>query len=203
MTHTVGLHRRLREATQRLHQELERAIDIENQISSHRRYAAYLTRLWLLYSSTEDALRSIDFRPLGFDYRMQRRSQLIENDLSTFGFDSAALRDVPRLHAPVGNAIESALGCVYVLEGSALGARALASRVEARLGLSKSHGASFFCGYGEEGRSIWRPLLASLDAIDPYSPQAEQVIESAKDTFLFFQRWLPECRDETTSAAVA
>ncbi|MBS0252216.1 MAG: biliverdin-producing heme oxygenase [Proteobacteria bacterium] len=203
MTNIMTLHSRLRQETRILHEDLERAVQIDEQISTRGRYAAYLVRLWALYAAAEKSLRPIDFSPLGFDYSDRRRSELIESDLRTLGIDPLTLDRGMNLEAPLNRTIESGLGCVYVLEGSALGARAMAPTVEARLGLTKTHGAEFFWGYGEGGKLLWRTFLASVNAIDPFSVRAEQVVESAKATFLFFQRWLPECREKITSSAVA
>lgn len=203
MADVVTLHSRLRQETRILHEDLERAVQIDNQISSRDRYAGYLVRLWALYSAAEKSLSLIDFSPLGFDYSDRRRSELIASDLRNLGINPFMLNQGMNLEAPQNRTIESGLGCVYVLEGSALGARAMAPAVEARLGLTKTHGAEFFWGYGEGGKPLWRTFLASVNAIDPFSAPAEQVVESAKATFLFFLHSLPECREKLTSSAVA
>lgn len=186
MTGVMALHKRLREETRTLHEDLEHAVAIDEQISSRTRYCAYLARLWALYSAAESALGSHDFSALGFNYGACRRSQLIESDLSDIGVDLVNLRNAIRPKAPALPTIEHALGCIYVLEGSALGARAMAPEVETKLGLTGTYGAKFFWGYGEEGKPIWRAVLASINAIDPVSSEAERVIQSAQATFLFF-----------------
>ncbi len=202
MTDVITLHSRLRQETRALHEDLESVVKIDDQISSHQRYTAYLARLWALYAASEKALSAIDFRPLGFDYGDRRRSELIAFDLETLGIDQSTLHCEKRLEAPLKRTLECGLGCIYVLEGSALGARAMAPLVEAKLGLTKTRGATFFWGYGEEGKPLWRIFLNSLNAIDPTSPEADKVVESAQSTFLFFRRWLPECREERTPSVV-
>jgi len=203
MTGAVSLHSRLREATRTLHDDLERAVDIDYQISSRARYIAYLMRLRAIYLAVEIALDPIDFKPLGFECGNRRRSELIASDLKTLVGEPVSLRDEISLEPHRINTIEAGLGSMYVLEGSALGARAIAPLVEERLGLTRTLGAKFFWGYGEAGKPAWRAFLAAIDAIEPYSVQAEQVIESAEQTFLFFRRWLPECSEGRTFTTVA
>ena len=73
-----------------------------------------------------------------------------------------------RLQLPT---VEAALGYVYVIEGSAIGARAILPEITAALGFDAGRGASFFGGL-KEGKHVWQGCLAALDAIDCDAPDA-------------------------------
>ena len=197
------LHARLRESTRVLHEDLERAVNIDDQISSRPRYNAYLMRLWSLHRATEDALSSFDFTPFGFEHRTCLRSRLLENDLRDLGVGLRALHDLPHRTPPVLASIEAGLGCIYVVEGSAFGAKAILPQIQRRLGLTAEHGASFFVGFGEPSKYLWRAFLNALNEIDPASLEATRVTEAAEEIFQFFHCWLPERPIEITPPAVA
>lgn len=201
--HADNLHGLLREATRSQHEDLERAVDIGKEISSRSRYIAYLARLWRVHTATEQALARIDFTPIGFDYSRRLRSRFIENDLYDLGFATKELKRLASVPAPELPTLEAGLGCVYVVEGSALGARAILPQIRSALGLTPECGASFFIGFGEEGKPLWRACLEVLNAIDPHSPAARNVLDAATATFAMFQRWLPARPAEATSPVVA
>jgi heme oxygenase len=182
----ANLHERLREATRALHEELERVVGISERIATRANYAAYLVELWTLYTSAESALASLDFAPYGFDYPSPYRSQLLEADLGFFGFSPSRLADLPLPLAPRLDGVAAGLGCVYVLEGSAKGARAILPEIIAALGLDAARGATFFHGFGLDTRRRWQACLAAINGIDPYSRQADSAVEAAVETFEMF-----------------
>jgi heme oxygenase len=185
-----NLHERLRRDTRASHDELERAVDIGEQIATRERYRVYISRLWGLHMAAETALAAFDFRPLGFAYPVPYRSRLLADDLVNVGVRLKHLRLSPLPQAPIFNGIAAALGGVYVIEGSAKGARAILPRIAASLGFDAHHGASFFAGFGRETAALWHACLAAINAIAPTSPHADQSVEAAKATFAMFRRGL-------------
>jgi heme oxygenase len=193
------LHERLRAETRELHEDLEAAVDIERELASVHRYAAYLGRLWSLHASIERAMAQFDFSPLGFEYR-RCRSRDLEADMTHLG-----IKVRPGEIAPPParvQCLDSALGCIYVVEGSALGARAILPLIKARLGLTPRAGASFFVGFDEEGKAVWRACLAALQGIEGDGARADRVIAGAVSTFLTFRQWLPARLTSSSEAPV-
>ena len=184
----ANLHERLREATRALHDELERAVGVSERIVTRASYTAYLAELWTLYAAAENALDALDFAPYGFDYPAPYRSRLLEADLAFLGVSPNLLADLPLPPTPRLDVIAAGLGCVYVLEGSAKGARAILPEISAALGLDAARGATFFNGFGLETRRMWQACLVAINAIDPHSPQAERAVEAAVETFAMFLR---------------
>lgn len=185
----LTLHQRLRAETRQHHETLETAVAVERQIETLERYTAYLSRLWLIHHALELQFARWDASALGFDYRDRSRARMLAADLAALGADQ------PRAAGPQVGAFKSAqhaLGAIYVVEGSSLGARAILPSIEQSLGLDTTSGASFFEGFGAEGKPLWRACLAAIDAIDPHTAAADRVVAGAQATFDLYLDSLPE-----------
>lgn len=79
-----------------------------------------------------------------------------------------------------------ALGILYVLEGSAFGARILTPRASA-LGMSANFGANYL-SLQVSTPGAWKMFLAVLEAAEFDRTQEEVCIEEAMDTFARFER---------------
>ncbi|MDH0302150.1 MULTISPECIES: biliverdin-producing heme oxygenase [unclassified Pseudomonas] len=88
----------------------------------------------------------------------------------------------------------SALGVMYVLEGSTLGGQVLKRAMAERLGIDGDTGAAFLDVYGPLTGAHWRGFLARLTAA-PYSERAQtRSVQAAVATFACFEQWLDERR---------
>lgn len=190
-----NLHGRLRAATRPLHAELELAVKIDERIRTRASYIDHLVRLFGLHVSAEIALQALNFTPLGFAYPSPYRSRLLAADLAELGVPPQALRRLSLPPAPRLETIPAGLGCIYVLEGSAKGARAILPEIAAALSLDGEKGATFFNGYGQETKLMWQALLSALNRIEPFSEEGRQAVEAALDTFRMFRRGLAVASD--------
>lgn len=190
-----NLHGRLRAATRPLHAELELAVKIGERIRTRESYIDYLVRLFGLHVSAEIALQALNFTPLGFAYPSPYRSRLLAADLTELGVPPQALSSLALPPAPRLGTIPAGLGCIYVLEGSAKGARAILPEIAAALSLDPEKGATFFNGYGQETKLMWQALLSVLNRIEPSSEEGRQAVEAALETFGMFRRGLAFASD--------
>jgi heme oxygenase len=202
---TGSLYERLRAATQPLHGELEEAVDIAERLKSREGYARHLVGLYRAHAAIEAALQALDFSPFGFVYPCPYRSALLEDDLVVLGYPADALRRVEPPQPPQLKTIPAGLGCLYVVEGSAKGARAILPAISSSLGLDAKRGASFFYGFGRETGKLWRGCMSAIDTIDARSPQADCAVDAAIDTFNMFREVLvrPQGRDAPASLETA
>lgn len=191
----VNLHERLRAATRPLHAELELAVKIGERIRTRASYIDHLVRLFGLHVSAEIALQALNFTALGFAYPSPYRSRLLAADLAELGVPPQALRRLSLPPAPRLATIPAGLGCIYVLEGSAKGARAILPEITAALSLDARRGATFFNGYGQETKHVWQALLSALNRIEPSSEEGHQAVEAALETFRMFRRGLTVASD--------
>ena len=196
------LRERLRTSTRALHDDLERVVDIDRRIATKREYRAHLLRLWALHTAIERTTERFDFAPLGFDYRGPHRSALLERDLEDLGIVSGALSALHLPDAPVWETSHAALGALYVVEGSAKGARAILPIIRARLGYRPEHGAAYFFGFGAETATLWRAIVTAINCIEPDSGAGESACGGARATFALFHHWLDPARTDPLEDAI-
>ena len=75
-----------------------------------------------------------------------------------------------------------------MFEGATLGGQVIGRNLNTALNVGATNGASFFAGYGNETRAMWKGFSEHLDrsaALD-----TETVIASAVDTFEKLRSWL-------------
>lgn len=184
------LRERLRHSTRAAHDALERAVRIGDRIATRAGYVGHLEQLFVLHSAAERGLDRFDFTPLGFTYRWPNRSALLAADLLALGVPAVRLRTLNFPDAPQLGGMAGALGSLYVLEGSAKGARAILPSISASLGLDAVSGASFFSGFGAETKRVWQSCVAAINAIDPDSADGDRAVAGALATFAMFHQGL-------------
>jgi heme oxygenase len=191
-----SLHERLRAATRPLHEELEQAVRIGERLETRAGYVSHLLQLWRLHTSVETALLDLDFSPAGFVYPFPYRAALLEADLAFLGMSSTRLTTLPLPPAPGLSSLAAGLGCIYVVEGSAKGARAILPDIKAAFGFDSEGGAAFFSGRGQEGKLLWRAFLDAIADIPPGSEDADHAVHAAQATFAMFRAGLVEPSQE-------
>lgn len=185
-----SLYERLRAATRPLHDELERSVNIGERLASRAKYVDYLMRLWRLHVAAEKSLQELDLEAIGFVYPYPYRSALLEDDLAHLGVSRKALASLV-LPAPLClDTVPAGLGCLYVVEGSAKGARAILPEIKRSLGLDRGRGATFFYGFGRETGQLWRTLLDAIDEVEADSPGGDVAVGAAIETFVMFHEGL-------------
>lgn len=141
-------------------------------------YRAYLLGLHAL---VRDADAALVVAPLSAPWRAWRhpaREAWLRQDLAWHGLEP--LRAAPAL-ALGGDA--AAAGCLYVIEGSALGARLLLRDV-GPLGFDADAGASFLHRHAGEGTARrWRDFTAMLEAAGFDAAADRAMLDAAAATF--------------------
>ena len=85
--------------------------------------------------------------------------------------------------------VASALGALYVIEGSGLGGRVIGRHLAENLGVKAGAGGSFFCGMdAETARLRWSRLGAVLASPAIGNASAADSIAGAVKAFEFFER---------------
>jgi heme oxygenase (biliverdin-IX-beta and delta-forming) len=97
--------------------------------------------------------------PLAAWFEPRRRAGAVRADLAALAID---VPPPARLHLVLPGTA-AALGSLYVLEGSALGAQVIAPRLQRRLGLGPENGAAYFAGWGADTGKRWREFRELLD----------------------------------------
>jgi heme oxygenase len=176
------LHERLQSRTRSLHDDAERALDLETRLSSITAYRGLLLSLWQLHAGYEAAFAAQPWSGSCIDFARRRRSDMLLSDLSVLG----ALAMPATLPGPPIHGLYDAIGCLYVIEGSTLGGQIIFQRVRERLGASADGAASFFRGYGPATGSMWKQLIEAINESPAHGADADAMEAGARRTFSTF-----------------
>jgi heme oxygenase len=176
-----------------VHQRLEAELGLLDPGLSIQRYCRVLGAFRGFYAPVEASLLRLTagVPPLGFPLRA--RSELIERDLLALGQARRVIAELPRCSdLPRFSCLEDLAGCLYVLEGACLGGQVIARALRQRFGLTQESGASFFIGDAEATSARWRLVLDWLEAVERGGARSEEVVASARATFLTLARWMEQ-----------
>lgn len=200
--------KRLREATHGAHDRLDKRITSANPFVSRERYGLFLTVQYRFHRDVDALYRNALLDTLLPDLQGRIRLNSIEQDLVDLGVGVPVIEEAPAFGQGHVD-IPTALGWLYVAEGSNLGAAFLLKEA-ARLDLNESFGARHLAAH-PEGRGLsWRRFTAALDAATLVADEEARAIAGANDAFVqvrtLVERFLPVQSDEvlaSTSPAMA
>lgn len=170
---------RLKAATCDSHGALDKRIMAGDIFADRRNFARFLRVQYRFHRSIDALYASPALDALLPDLAERRRLQQVRCDLQDLeqalpGEDIAALRDdLP---------LPTALGWLYVAEGSNLGGTVL-YKMAAALGLDRSFGARHLAAHPDGAARHWREFTAALDAVVLSPAQEQEVIDAADAAF--------------------
>jgi heme oxygenase (biliverdin-IX-beta and delta-forming) len=191
----ITAHSRLKLATTDLHAEVESTMDLDKITRNVISYSEAIRILYLVFDCAYKEMSNIDFRPLEIDLgSIGRRRDWLAADLHVLA---------TALPAPQSFGFElptsgHGLGCLYVLEGSALGGRVISKRVKQALGLGPATGGAYFHGLGRQTASHWLDFLTALNTIPAKSAMGADAETGAIATFLAFRQAISFLGDNRT-----
>ena len=198
-TADAGARMALRQATAAAHERLHHLpgfASLQAGTIGRDEYAALLRRLLVFYRAVENGLADAPpLLPYGIDIAARRRSGLLAEDLAFLGAPAAPLPAPPAL--PALRSAAEALGCLYVIEGSTLGGRELARRLDHLLPADSESGRRFLLGHGPRHGAMWREFCAALEACGNNQARRDEMIGGALAAFGAFGDWF-----SATEAAV-
>jgi heme oxygenase (biliverdin-IX-beta and delta-forming) len=181
----VTVHSRLKSATSDLHAEAEAMLSIDRITMSTAAYLETIVILYLVLDRAYKELVTIDFQPLKIDLgSIRRRRDWLAADLHALATALPAQQSLGFELLTSGHGF----GCLYVLEGSALGGRVISKRVKQTLGLGPATGGAYFHGLGRQTASHWSEFLTTLNTIPANSVMGADAEAGAITTFLAFRQ---------------
>ena len=147
------------------------------------RYAAYLGATHRAREPLERALDQAGAEQLFAMWPRRKIAAALRADIADLSGEAVVESSPPS--APVPKTPAQMLGILYVLEGSALGARLLIRRAEA-MGMSSSFGARHLASQTDTP-SAWASFVAVLDAAEMDSEQEAECTAAAIATFAVFE----------------
>lgn len=174
--------KRLKVATNVTHDRLDKSIMAGEPFASRDRYGLFVKMQHGFHRDIDALYDDAALDALLPDLQRRRRLPLIEQDLVDLGAETKTFNAPPTFI--VGEAVDlpTALGWLYVAEGSNLGAAFLIKEA-AKLGLSRAFGARHLAG-APEGRGLhWRTFTAALDTVSLSAADEARVIAGAEAAF--------------------
>lgn len=180
------LHASLREATRVAHAQLDAMM--QGGFADKAAYVAYLRGMHAFVACLAPVLQS--GLQAGTGWRLPDWQAYLDDDLAFFGVRPLPAEGVSAVSA------SHALGMLYVLEGSSLGARVLLRQARAA-GHGEHAGASFLHAHadGEAGHR-WPRFLALLEARDGDGEVVGDACDGAIAAFGLARRCFSRARDD-------
>ncbi|MDF0516909.1 biliverdin-producing heme oxygenase [Bradyrhizobium yuanmingense] len=175
--------RRLKAETEGQHNSLDESIMAQNPFASRERYGRFVNVQHEFHRMIDALYSSPELGRLLPDLASRRRLGLIAQDLNDLGIAPIVNRDVAEFgRADADIDTPTALGWLYVAEGSNLGA-AFLLKAAGKLGLSESFGARHLAA-APEGRALhWRKFTGALDTVNLSGPEEERAVAGARAAF--------------------
>jgi heme oxygenase len=151
-------------------------------------YVRLLKRFHGFWLPMEAALSRSDVlqeKELGLAGRL--KGSLLEKDLRFLGCEPASVPLCGKL--PPVDTFQRGVGCLYVMEGSSLGALVISRRLEEHFHFVDGAGASFFNAYGASTDANWKAFQRFVVARVTVEDTAE-IVAAAQRTFQSLFEWL-------------
>lgn len=172
----------LRAGTHDMHDRLDKAIMAADPFSSLPGYARFAEMQYLFHRDIATLYQSEALRYILPGLAERQRLDLIAADLADIGRELPASDGPPAFHQGARIDVPTALGWLYVAEGSNMGA-ALLRKQAARIGLSDHHGARHLAPAPEGPAAHWRAFTAGLDAARLTAEEEARAVAGAKAAF--------------------
>jgi heme oxygenase (biliverdin-IX-beta and delta-forming) len=180
----------LKSATAGAHASLETRLHIARPAPSLGLYRLYLSGMHGFTAPLEAQLRSVEPRlPIALELEKRCKAHLLEADLAALQARSGAVSALPRCEAlPRVDVPGRALGALYVLEGSTLGARWLLRHL-APVGIEPA--TRYLRSYGDALGPMWERMRATLvDYHERHRADEASMVAAAVETFQLLDAWL-------------
>lgn len=188
MTDTIDLPRskRLKALTHEVHDRLDKSIMEASSFDSLEGYGRFAGVQWTFHRDIDALYDDAALIALLPGLAERRRMALIAVDLADLGLATPSVETPPVFLRDQPADAATALGWLYVAEGSNLGATLLRKEA-AKLGLSDSHGARHLAPCGGGPAAHWRVFTAALDAAILTPDEEARAVAGAKAAFVRVQ----------------
>jgi heme oxygenase len=153
------------------------------------RYIAVLRAFHGYYAALEPRLSALAAHAELDGFALRERTPRLARDLVALGVRAHAGDPAAPVPLPELSHVEHLAGCLYVIEGAALGGQIIARALKHRLGLTPAHGCAFFSGDGAETRARWRAVLHWIEELALRGANSDQIVGSARATFDTLASW--------------
>lgn len=173
--------KRMRAATHAAHAALDGFIMQAKPFEGRENFARFVQTQYLFHRDLSALFSDPRLDALLPDLAGRNRLAMVEQDLADLGVERPEA-DEPVFASGAEPDLAEALGWLYVVEGSNLGA-AFLLKYAANLGLDENFGARHLAG-APEGRGLhWRTFIAALDEIELDEAAEARAVAGAEAAF--------------------
>lgn len=180
----ISRSQRLKAHTMSSHERLDHGIMANAPFSTRQNYARFLQAQYGFLRDVDALYDNAALAALLPDLEQRRRYASIAADLADL--DSALPAPGPAAPLPRELELASALGWMYVSEGSKLGA-AILYKLAGKLGLDEHCGARHLAGHPDGRARHWRDFTAVLDSVALDAAAEARMIAGAEAAFARMQ----------------
>jgi len=180
---------RLKDATRAVHAKLDQSLMAGDIFASRTHFARFLRVQYRFHRDIQALYASEALAALIPDLTARCRLPKIAHDLASLeqALPAPAAGRLDR-HTPAA----TALGWLYVAEGSNLGASILFKMAQEKLGLDQETGASHLAAHPDGVARHWRAFTAALDAAVLTREQDHALLHAATQAFETVQCYVRE-----------
>jgi len=175
----------LRMATRHDHVRLEQLLGLPDSIEEHIARLKNFYGFSAMWEPKALSLLSM-LQPL---IEERQKLSMLEADLLRLGLTAAEVGALPLCsQLPLMDDQATALGSMYVMEGSTLGGQIISRHLEGKLGLRDGEGYAYYQSYGAAVGRMWKAFLQMMQHhIEP--AEASRLVDAARQTFRCLHQW--------------
>lgn len=181
------LSKRLKALTHETHDRLDRSIMAAASFADRAGYGRFAQVQYLFHRDIDALYGDAALQDLLPGLSDRRRLALIAADLGDLGVALPDDGEAPAFTPGAAADVPTALGWLYVAEGSNMGAALLRKEV-AKIGLSDTHGARHLAPTPEGPAAHWRAFTQALDAATLTAAEEARAVAGAEAAFTRVQR---------------
>lgn len=176
---------KLKQGTADLHDNIDKSIMEKDPFANTSNYLQFLSLQYYFLSDVAALYEHTQLNKQIDDLTSRRRLGLLEQDFTDLEHALPTITLAPLVDNNTD--LATALGWLYVVEGSKVGAAMLGKQAQARLQLTGEFGARYLAGPGAGRGSAWRHLVQLIDTIELTDEQEQALINGARQAFSRFQ----------------
>jgi len=175
----------LKASTADVHDNIDKSIMDKDPFANTENYIQFLTLQYYFLNDVSALYGHSELNMVIENLAARRRLNMLEQDFQDLEYPVPASAFTSLISNETD--LATALGWLYVVEGSKVGAAMLGKQAQARLLLTKKYGARYLSGPGAGRGSDWRHLVQLIDSIELNDTQERALINGARQAFTRFQ----------------